>query len=504
MSERESGLAKSVDMERDLPGLALGRAVELLALLDGKELSAIELLDLYLQRVDALNPEINAVVARDDEAARATAADVDQARARGKPVGPLAGLPMTIKDSFEVVGMTATCGLPPLANHRPEADADAVRRLRDAGAVIFGKTNLPAAAADWQSYNELYGVTRNPWNLERTVGGSSGGAAAAVAAGMTAFELGSDIAGSIRIPSHFCGVFGHKPSYGIVPLRGHIPPPPGGLSAPQLGVAGPIARSAADLDLALNVLVGPREGEATGWKLELPAARHEQLDSFRVGVWLGGGSYHLDGAYRDALTAFAEDVEQAGARVADVELPFDPEVAYDVYLRTLFAVVGAGEPGQSETMLALAAGDETGYAARLGHAIASSLPDWFALLEQREHLFRAWRAFFEDVDILLCPVAMTVAFPHDIKAAGATDEQLERRLIVSGEPRPYFDNFAWASIATCANLPATAIPTGRFVDGLPAGVQAIGPYLEDRTTLRFAQLVEEQGIGGFTPPPIGG
>ncbi len=485
--------------------IAFSSAVDLLGSLERKELAARELLELHLARIETLDPTYNIVVELAADEARAAAAAVDDRRARGEVVGRLGGLPMTIKDAFEVAGMTATCGMPELAGHVPERDADAVERLRAAGAILFGKTNVPPGAADWQTANPVYGLTRNPWNPERTVGGSSGGSAASVAAGFTALELGSDIAGSIRVPSHFCGVFGHKPSFGTVPVRGHIPPLPGGLLTVPLGVAGPIARSAGDLELALDVLAGPSDLDGTGWRLDLPPSRRDRLSDFRVGIWLGGDSYRLDDAYRQALDAFATDLRAAGASVTEVDPPFDPAEGYDVFLRTLFAIVGAPAPAEADALSALAADDDTGYAARLGGAMASSLGEWFGLLERREHLFRAFRSFFTGVDVLLCPAALVVAFPHDIaESDGPHSTQLARRLVVSGERVPYFDNFMWPSIATCSNLPATVMPTGRFVDGMPAGVQIIGPYLEDRTTLRFARLVEAE-LGGFTAPPgLGG
>lgn len=484
----------------NVTGSAFSSAVDLLGSLERKEVAARELLEAHLDRVDAYNPTYNIVVDRTVEAARTAASAVDEARARGDEVGRLAGLPMTIKDAFEVVGMKATCGMTELAGHVPDRDADAVARLRAAGAVIYGKTNVPAGAANWQTSNAVYGLTRNPWDPDRTVGGSSGGSAASVAAGFSPLELGSDIAGSIRVPSHFCGVFGHKPSYGIVSVRGHIPPPPGGLLTVPLGVAGPIARSAADLELALDVLAGPNELDATGWRLELPPSRHDRLADFRVGIWLGGGSYPLDDAYREALERFADDLRSAGVRVAETPPPFEPVEAYDVFVRTLFAIIGAPAPEEGAALRALAAADETGYAERLGGAMATSLGEWFGLLERREHLFRGFAGFFADVDVLLCPAAVVVAFPHDIdERDGPHSTQLARRLTVSGTRIPYFDNFTWPSIATCSNLPATVMPTGRFVDGLPAGVQIIGPHLEDRTTLRFAALVEGE-LGGFTAP----
>lgn len=480
-------------------GLTFSSAIALRAALMRKEVSAGELLELYLSRIARHNEALNLVVALDEDGARKAARLSDEARARGEPLGPLAGLPMTIKDSYEVAGMTATCGLPPLANHRPAYDADPVARLRRAGAILFGKTNLPAGAADWQSYNDIYGRSNNPWDLSRTPGGSSGGSAGAVAAGFTSMELGSDIAGSIRVPSHFCGVFGLKPSYGIVPLRGHIPPPPGMLLTVPLGVGGPLARSAEDLRLALEVLAGPSDLESTALTLRLPPCRHARLKDFRAGVWLGDGIYAVDAAYCEAIEGFANDIRRAGARVSEVKPPFDPKEALDTYLKALFAVVGAGDESMVRAMEARVANDATGYAARLAPAMRASLAEWFALSEQRERLFRAFTAFFADYDVLLCPAAAVVAFPHDT-SGDVHASQLDRRLIVSGKPVPYFDNFAWPSIATCANLPAVVMPTGRLIQGLPAGVQIIGPYLEDYTAVGFASLAEAE-LAPFSPPP---
>ena len=206
--------------------LAFAPATEQLRLLETGKIGAAELLELYLERIDRFNPAYNLVVAFDRDRARASAHEIDRQRASGEPLGPLAGLPITIKDSFEVTGMPTTCGFEHLRDHRPERDADAVTLLREAGANVFGKTNLPTGASDWQSFNPVYGISRNPWNPDRTVGGSSGGAAGAVAAGFTAFELGSDIGGSIRFPANWCGVCGHKTTWGIVSQAGHLPPAP--------------------------------------------------------------------------------------------------------------------------------------------------------------------------------------------------------------------------------------------------------------------------------------
>ena len=468
--------------------LAFAPASEQIRLLQSREIGAGELLDLYLDRIDRLNAEYNLVVAFDRDRARAAASEIDRRRREGETLGPLAGLPITIKDSYEVTGMPATCGLVPLRHHMPEQDADAVALLRKAGANIFGKTNLPAGASDWQSFNPIYGISRNPWNPERTVGGSSGGAAAAVAAGLTSFELGSDIGGSIRIPSHFCGVFGHKPTYGLVSVRGHIPPPPGTLHQPELGVAGPIARSAADIDLLMSVLAPP-----------LQAPRHDRLADFRVGVWWGGDAYRVDSGYRQALEAYVADLRAAGARFEEVELPVDPRESYEVYLQVLFAIVGAPAPQEADAFERLAGQDETGIAAKLARYMRTSLGEWFELAEKREHLFRAWARFFGEYDLLLCPAVPVVAFEHMAEGSGVHSDQLFRRITIDGEPAPYLD-FTWQGLALVANLPATVMPTGKFSQGLPCGLQLIGPHREDRTNIRFAQLAE-QAAGAYLVPP---
>ena len=476
-------------------------ATEQKVLLASRRISALELLDLQINRVKRVNPSCNAVVTLDEEAARRQARAADEKLVRGEPMAPLHGLPMTIKDSFAVVGMTATCGLEELRGYRPNEDAVAVAKIRAAGAVIFGKTNLPAGAADHQSCNMLFGLTRNPFDSERTVGGSSGGSAAALAAGLTTLELGSDIGGSIRVPAHFCGVYGHKPSYGLVSTEGHIPPPPGHIAPAELGVAGPLARSAVDLEMLFDVVLGTSDRDAAGAELRLPAARHDDLRSFRVAAWNDGRSYPLDDAYAAAIDGLVDDLARLGVTVSrTARPPIDPAASYDVYLQTLFGIIGAGLPPPArEALLAAGEAAESGsYPRRVADAICQSLPQHFAAAEQRHQLYRAWRSFFADYDLLLCPVTPTVAFPHDIDRLDLA-AQFTRRLTVNGGPIPYMDNLAWPGLVTVANLPATAIPTGRMVGSVPAGVQVVGPYLGDRTTLRFAQLVERE-LGGFRRP----
>jgi amidase len=477
-------------------------ATELKRLLAERKISALELLELCLARVEKLNPAYNAVVALDVEGAKRAAREADDALAKGRSLGPLHGLPVTIKDAFEVAGMPATCGFEELRHYRPERDAGSVAKLRRAGAIIFGKTNLPTGATDHQSYNSLFGITKNPWNPDRTCGGSSGGSAVAIATGMGALELGSDIGGSIRVPAHFCGVYGHKPSYGIVPRQGHIPPPPGHLFEVDLGVVGPLARSAHDLELALEQLCGPDELDEKAVTIRLPTPRHTDLRDFRVALWADSKSFPLDDACREAIEVYANDLRGLGVKVDDKARPeIDPKDSYDVYLRTLFGIVGAGVP--EPILHAFGRSAETAPAGRryeplLARAVKQSLRDWMATAEERERLYRQWAEFFKQYDVLLCPVTPTVAFPHDTSGTDIT-AQFSRTITVNGAPRDYMDNLAWPGLITVANLPATAVPTRRFVDGLPVGVQMAGPYLEDRTPLRFAQLVEMR-LGGFIPP----
>ncbi|MGA9087851.1 MAG: amidase family protein, partial [Bradyrhizobium sp.] len=308
----------------------------------------------------------------------------------------------------------------------------------------------------------------------------------------------------IRVPAHFCGVYGHKSSYGLVPVEGHIPPPPHHLASPELGVAGPLARSAADLELLFDVVLGTSDLDAAGAALRLPSSRHENLRGFRVAVWNDGKAYPLDSAYAAAIDALVEDLRRRGVRVDDKARPvLDPVESHDIYLQTLFGIIGADLPP-----LAVEAIQEAGrnasagsYPHRVAGAIRQGLAQHLAVVEQREKLMRAWRSFFFDYDVLLCPITPTVAFPHDVDRLDLA-AQFERTLMVDGRTVPYMDNLAWPGLVTVANLPATAMPTRHFVDGLPAGVQVIGPYLGDYTTLRFAQLVEQE-LGGFIKPTIG-
>ena len=452
-----------------MPDIALRPAHYLAEAIRRREVSSRELLDHYLDRVERLNPPLNAVVTLDPDGAGRAADAADAALARGDVVGPLHGVPMTVKDTFETAGMRTTCGLAAW-DRVPERDADAVRRLRDAGAVIFGKTNTHTMAADWQTVNPIFGATNNPWDTARTTGGSSGGSAAAVATGMTGLELGSDIGGSIRVPSNWCGVCGHKPSWGIVPQRGHLPPKPGSLGDTDLAVAGPLARDVVDLELALDILAGPAGQRAVGWRLELPPARVTSLSELRLAAWLDDAAYPVEPDVRAVLESAVTAMRHAGAHVIDVRPPTQLPDVVGLHL---------------ELILPIYAGDGANVLHR----------DWLSANERREQLRAGMADFFGKVDALLMPVAVVPAIPHD------HSEPFLARTIRSGEAtRPYMDMFGWVGLATVAYLPATVVPVGRTPAGLPVGIQIVGPYLEDRTTLAVGRFLEEL-LGGFVAPP---
>jgi amidase len=409
---------------------------------------------------------------------------------------------MTVKESFNVADLPTTWGIPAFKDWRPSQDALAVARLKAAGAVILGKTNIPFMISDWQSFNEVYGTTNNPWDRARTPGGSSGGAAAALASGYVALELGSDINGSIRQPAHCCGVFGHKPSTGLVPLHGHAPPGGPLMSADGtvgLGVVGPLARTAGDLDLALGLLAGPDDADGLGYRLTLPPPRHERLSEFRVLLLDAHPLLPTASAIRGALDRVGQKLGQAGATVARGS-PLLPDLAEAARLhqKLVFAFSQAFAPSEAyrrvEAAVAQLSPDDQSLAAWRLRATIMSHRDWIAANAQRGPLRQQWRALFREWDVVLCPPAVTPAFPHDHQP-----DQNRREIQIDGERYPYRDQSVWPGIATTPGLPATVAPVELSKAGLPIGVQIIGPYLEDRTTIAFAGLLERE-FGGFVPP----
>lgn len=458
---------------------ATDSATELAAAIRRREVGSVELLDLYLDRIDRLDGAIGAVVTLDVDRARAACAAADDALARGDDVGPLHGLPITVKDAIETAGIRSTGGAVELTDHVPSADAPVVARVKAAGAIVFGKTNLPRWSGDLQSYNEIFGTTSNPWDTSRVPGGSSGGPAAALACGFTAFELGTDIGGSIRIPSHFCGTWGLKPSFGVVSQRGYLDCVGGGTTDADINVFGPMARSADDLELLLDVLAGPDAEHAAAWRLELPPPTVESLAGARVAVWFDDPAVPIDSSYRAVLGRAADALADAGAAVATVRPPVDVAEQVGLFLAMIGPAVSPSLP------------------AEIASALSGSHADWLALERQRAALRARWAAWFTDWDVLLCPVSPTPAFPHD-----QTGDLFTRTIDVDGAPRPYLDNTAWTGFVGIAGLPAAVPPLGPTASGLPVGVQVVAPYLHDRTALRVAALLADvlDGAGYRVPP----
>ncbi|RYH02649.1 amidase [Salipiger sp. IMCC34102] len=477
-------------------------ATQTLGALRARQIGAEELLDAHLARNAAAGGPVNAIVQLDEDGARKSARAAD----KGQVPGPLAGLPMTIKDCYDATGFATTAGIPDLEHNRPERDADAVARLKAAGAVIFGKTNVPLAASDHQSDNPIFGLTRNPWDTDRSAGGSSGGSAAALAAGLTSLEIGSDIGGSIRVPAHYCGVHGHKPSYGIVSSRGHVPPGPGALTPAPLSVCGPLARSAADLELALEVLAGAEGAQARGWRLDLPPARTARLDETRVALWLDG--FPLDPDYRAALEDFADELERAGVPVDRLSGPPAPvDLDSDLYFRLLFAVIGSGMSDDDVAAFkeAIADLDDHPHAATIAEALRTDVPRMGQLQEQQAAQIQRWHRFFKDYDVLLAPVAMGQAFAHQTGDGYGVTPQMRRSLQIGGVAEPYIENLCWPGVATLSHLPSTVRPLPQTPNGLPAGVQIIGDLYADRTTLGFAaQCDRVWGTAPLAPDFRGG
>jgi amidase len=476
--------------------LHFATAVELTAAIRNRRIGCEELLDLFLERVERINPALNAIIWMDADGARSRARAADAALANGEVWGPLHGLPMTIKESYNIAGAPTTWGQPGLAGNIADRNALSVGRLLAAGAVIFGKTNVPLNLADWQSYNAIYGSTNNPWNLKLTPGGSSGGSAAAVAAGLTGLEAGSDIGASIRNPAHYCGVFGHKPTYGIVPPRGQALP--GNVAAADISVIGPMARGAADLDLALDVIAGPDLLDDAGWRLDLPPCPHADLKGFRVAVKLTDPNCDVDTAYADRLQGLADALAKAGAVVSDSAQPaVDTRRLHEVYILLLRAATSGRmtdeEVGQWRALQSEA---EPGtYIERAARGNTLAHRDWLALNNERHTLRFAFAEFFREWDILLCPAAASAAWPHDQDGA-----RHYRTISVNGREAPTTDQLFWAGYSGLVFLPSTVGPAGLVAPGLPVGYQAVAGHLRDKTAIGFSRLVAER-IVGFEPPP---
>jgi amidase len=478
-----------------VPELAYVSAVDLANRIRQREVSSTEALEYFLARVATLDKTINSVVTIDADRARAEATAADKALARSEVRGPLHGVPMTVKDSFQTAGMRTTSGAPELVNFVPQEDAWPVARLRQAGAVIFGKTNLPIYAGDLQSYNEILGTTNNPYDVTRTPGGSSGGSAAALACGFTPLELGSDIGGSIRLPCHMSGVVGHKPSYGIVPAHGQIPGPPGTLTLADLAVVGPMARTVEDLELGLNIMAGPNRWEKPAWRLELPPPRRETLKQYRIAAWLDDPRCRVEPESKTLLENAARALANVGVRLdTEVRPEFSLEKVSDTFFALLQAAMAGGTSRDRIEAYAASTGDTP--LATTRRLLAMRHREWLSYNERRLQLRKCWEAFFQQWDIILLPVMPCAAVFHD-----HSEPQSARLAWVGGEQRPYWDLATWMAPAGACYLPATVVPVGCLSNGLPVGIQIVGPYLHDRTTLDVARHL--LAIVGGCPRPAG-
>jgi len=460
--------------------IALWPTTKQVAAIRAREFSAQDLLALYVARIERLNPAINAIVTLDLDRASRDAAVVDERLGRGETVGPLAGIPMTIKDAIAVGGMRSTAGAVELRDHVPADDAPAVASLRGAGAVIVGKTNVPRwCNADTETNNELFGTTNNPWDLGRSVGGSSGGSAAAVAAGLSSCDLGTDIGGSVRIPSHYCGTYALKPSFGVVPQLGYLSHVGAGRVGADMNVFGPIARSAGDLALLLDVLAAPAPEDALAWQVALPAPRRSRLDEYRIGTWFDEPELPVTSAYRAALERAADALRAAGARVDASH----PNVSFAKQRDLWMALAGsAASPS---------------LAAEIQQAASGTHMQWLRNHERREELRDHWRAFFDEYDALLCPVVLSAAPRHDLDG-----DPFARTIDVEGVPRNIMMEIPqWTGLINVIGYPACVVPIGRTDEGLPVGIQIVTSYLRDRESVDLASHMEET-VAHFESPPL--
>jgi amidase len=468
-------------------------ARDMLSDLAAKKISARELLDAHLARNDALHKKLNAVIETDIPRAMKDAAAIDDARAKGTSLGALAGLPMTIKDGFDVENMPATSGAPGFhGRDRNCADADVVAAARKAGAVIWGKTNVPYMLGDILSYNKIYGTTNNPYDVARTPGGSSGGAATALASGITPLEIGSDIGGSLRHPANFCGVVSLKPTWNVLSLRGHVPPAPGDYSEnSDLGVAGPMARNVGDLRLLWNVLRG-HEDETT-----------KSVKGARIAVWDKDEAFPLADDVHDAVARVAEVLARQDVAIGNVRPPPGGRELMEPYRQTLAAILGSGLPDDVYNAFAamrpqdrktLAEGGDGGAAFRLSST--ASFRDVSRAHVQRQKQKDKLQAFFaEGYDAILMPVTPIAAFVHNQQGSFA-----DRIIEVDGKSVPYGALLNWISLATSLHAPALAVQAGQTPGGLPVGVQLVGRWHDEDRLFDLAHAIEREF--GFCPPPL--
>jgi len=462
-----------------------------------RQISATEVLEAHLARITQHNPALNAIVTVDEEGARARAKEADISLARGEIWGPMHGVPITIKDAIETAGLRTTGGFPPLADHVPTVDAPVVARLRAAGAIILGKTNLPVLSGDYRADNPIFGRTNNPWDLGRTPGGSTGGGAAALSAGLTPLEIGSDIAASLRGPAHYCGVYALKPTEHRVPLTGHIPEPPGLLRGVRhMNTIGPLARSVDDLTLALRLIAGP---DGCQWEVPpvpLDATPEQPMDRLHLAWTDDFGGVPVTRDTRAALTKLTGELSQIGCHIERrTPAGFDFTTAWETWGEILMAERGATEPERAaERVAALDARPDSEVAMFRGLARGASatIKQYTESLSKRDTLIAALESFFAQWDALLCPVTVGPAIPH-VPFGTPID--------VDGQQVPYL--MAGAAYTCPFNVtghPAVVLPMTLSAEGLPIGLQVVGPRWGEMQLLAIAARLALV-IGPFQRPP---
>ncbi|MER9600608.1 amidase [Mesorhizobium sp. M0239] len=453
--------------------LVFSSTIELATAIAARKISAVEALDAHLAQIDAHNDAVNAVISLDREGARECAKKADAAQARGEALGPLHGVPFTLKDTHETAGMKTTVGFPPFADYVAKQDSPVVARLRAAGGVLMAKTNVATMLSDWQSNNPLFGRTSNPWNLQRTAGGSSGGAAAALCSGMTPFDVGTDMQDSIRLPASFCGVYGLKPTEHRVSLAGVFPDPGGTARSVRLmSCLGPLARSVEDLALIYQIIAGPNGSDTDLAPVPVEDMPSLDLKTLRIAFAPFFPGFPVAGDVSAAVESLARQLQSAGAVVEEAKLPkldLHDDLEQGGALIGMMLEAAQPEPPEEPTPVSR----------------------WFEALARRDKSILAWDRFFEAYDALICPVAMTTAFPHCEPGTP---------IKVDGKEQSYWMLPAYGAVFNYSGHPALSMPCGQDSTGLPIGLQLVGKRWSESRLLGIAKAIEPL-TGGFRRPP---
>ncbi|MEQ1700094.1 MAG: amidase [Ilumatobacteraceae bacterium] len=441
------------------------------------------------------NPTYNAIVTSNEAHALAQADQADRATRDGEPCGPLHGVPITIKDTYRVKGWRTTAGYLPLKDHVPDTDAVAVQLLKEAGAVIVGRTNTPTLALDMQTVNPIFGTTNNPWDVTRTPAGSSGGCATALATGMTSLSLGSDLAGSIRLPASFCGVYGLKPTHGVVSFEGHIVPLPGQTNGYRtMAVAGPLARSVDDLALALDVLTQPTPHDRNVAPLLADLGGDVDISKLKIAWTDNFGGVPVSNEIKEQLHAFVNKLAQAGAAVHKTE-PHGMD--YNEIWETWGRFVGAQDNYDMSNLKRsighlLSKGTVKGIPMQRHIVGPTSVEKLMQAFERQSNYITKMDNFLSEYDVWLCPVSATTAFTHHGHSKMLGDFKIYNTpLQVDGVDIHYYvATQSYTTIFSATNSPVVSMPIGLGQSGLPVNIQVAGKRYSDRRLLKVAKVLE--------------